>query len=64
MITPSAQLGSSLQLRAYRPDLASRPTQGNGATAAAAQVSTEETDTAAATQPQDGRKGQRLDIYG
>lgn len=64
MITPSAQLGSSLQLRAYRPDLASRPSQGDTATGTVAPVSTEEPEPALVAVPQDGRKGQRLDIYG
>lgn len=63
MITPSAQVGSSLQLRAYRPDLAGKPAaesavlQGGGPRA-------EESETELRPNAQDGRKGQRLDIYG
>lgn len=64
MITPSAQLGSSLQLRAYRPDLASRPAQGEGTSSPAAPVTTEDPEAASSVLPQDSRKGQRLDIYG
>jgi hypothetical protein len=64
MIAPSAQLGSSVQLRAYRPDLAGRTAQGEALSPPTARTQSEESEVPAAGQPQDVRKGQRLDIYG
>lgn len=63
MITPSAQVGASLQLRAYRPDLAGKPA-AEAAVLPGGSPRAEESGTDPRPSPQDGRKGQRLDIYG
>ncbi|MCA9782246.1 MAG: hypothetical protein KC518_01595 [Candidatus Cloacimonetes bacterium] len=64
MIAPSSQLGASMQLRAYRPDLAARPASPGNAPDPTSGTAPQETDERTPEPAADSRKGLRLDVYG